>query len=185
MRQHLDTKRKGHREALKEHEAHGAGDKGGGSGGASSEKNVGSIIAYMGGIKPFTSEKDVGSIIAYMGGIKPFTSEMVRFLMDSSNNRLFRTFLRSLAVVMDARFSRKVGRDSNKRIASHGRIQDLLLWGYFLRRYLGDEFSHFLLVSPPGSIVNSSNCWHVPLVRGRFTWYTRCTFRFLCTSCAN
>ena len=62
--QHLDTKRKEHREALKEHEARGAGSKGGGSGGAS-------------------SEKDAGSIIAYMDGVKPFTSKMVRFIIDS------------------------------------------------------------------------------------------------------
>ena len=58
----------GHREALKEHEAQGAGNKGGGSGGAS-------------------SEKDAGSIIAYMNGVKPFTSKMTRFIIDSSNNR--------------------------------------------------------------------------------------------------
>ena len=64
FRQHLDTKRKGYREALKEHEADGAGSKGGGSGGAS-------------------SEKDAGSIIAYMDGVKPFTSKMVRFIIDS------------------------------------------------------------------------------------------------------
>ena len=35
LRQHLDTKWKGHREALKGREARGAGGKGGGSGGAS------------------------------------------------------------------------------------------------------------------------------------------------------
>ena len=64
LRQHLGTKRKGHREALKEHEARGAGSKGGGSGGASSEKHAGSIIAYM-------------------DGFKPFTSKMVRFIIDS------------------------------------------------------------------------------------------------------
>ena len=45
LRQHLDTKRKGLREALKEHEARGAGSKGGRSGGASSEKDAGSVIA--------------------------------------------------------------------------------------------------------------------------------------------
>ena len=61
--QHLDTKRKEHREALKEHEARGAGSKGGGSGGAS-------------------SEKDAGSINAYMDGVKPFTTKMVRFIID-------------------------------------------------------------------------------------------------------
>ena len=56
-RQHLDTKkRKGHREALKEHEARGAGGKGAGSGRASSEKGAGSIIAYMDGVQPFTSK---------------------------------------------------------------------------------------------------------------------------------
>ena len=40
-------KRKRHREALKEHEARGAGSKGGGSGRASSEKDARSISAYM------------------------------------------------------------------------------------------------------------------------------------------
>ena len=72
LRQHLDTKRKGHREDLKEHEARGTGSKGGGSGGAS-------------------SEKDAESIIACMDGVKPFTSKMVRFIIDNSNNRRFRT----------------------------------------------------------------------------------------------
>ena len=72
LRQHLDTKRKRHREAVKEHdETRGAGSKGGGSGGAS-------------------SEKDAGSIGAYMDGVKPFTSKMVRFI-GSSNNPWFRT----------------------------------------------------------------------------------------------
>ena len=72
LRQHLDTKRKGHREVLKKHdEARGAGSKGGGSGGASREKNAGSIIAYI-------------------DGVKAFTSKMLRFI-DSSNNRWFRT----------------------------------------------------------------------------------------------
>ena len=63
---------KGHREAVKEHEARGAGSKGGGSGGA-------------------LSEKDAGSIIAYMDSVKAFTSKMVRSIIDSSNNRWFRT----------------------------------------------------------------------------------------------
>ena len=77
LRQHLDTKkRKGHREALKEHEARGAGSKDRGSGGAS-------------------SEKDAGSIIAFMDGVKPYTSKMVRFIIGSSNNRWFRIYLRS------------------------------------------------------------------------------------------
>ena len=71
LRQHLDTNGKWHREALKEHEARGEGSKGGGSGGA-------------------WSEKDAGSIITYMDGVKPFTSEMLRFIIDSSNNRWFR-----------------------------------------------------------------------------------------------
>ena len=75
LRQHLDAKRKGHREAPKEHEARGAGSKGGRSVGAS-------------------SEKDAGSVIAYMDGVKRFTSKMVRFIIDSSNNRLFRTCAR-------------------------------------------------------------------------------------------
>ena len=64
LRQHLDPKRKGHREALKEHEARGAGSKGGGIGGAS-------------------IEKDAGSIIAYMDGVKLFTRKMVRLIIDS------------------------------------------------------------------------------------------------------
>ena len=50
--------------------------KGGGSGGAS-------------------SEKDAGRIIAYMDGVKPFTCKMVRFIINSSSNRRFRTYLRS------------------------------------------------------------------------------------------
>ena len=64
LRQHLDTRMKGHCEALKEHEARGAGSKGGGSGGAS-------------------SEKDAGSTIDHMDGVKPFTGKMVRFTIDS------------------------------------------------------------------------------------------------------
>ena len=56
LRQHLDTMRKGHREALKEHEARGVGIKGGGGGGASSKKDAGSIIAYIDSFKPFTSK---------------------------------------------------------------------------------------------------------------------------------
>ena len=68
LRQHLDTKRNGNREALKQHEARGAGSKGGGSGVAS-------------------SEKDAGSIIAYMDGVKPLTSKMVPLIIDSSNKR--------------------------------------------------------------------------------------------------
>ena len=71
LMQHLDTKMKGHREALKEHKARGACSKGGGSGGAS-------------------SEKDARSIIAYMDGVRPFTSKMVRFIIDKSSNRWFR-----------------------------------------------------------------------------------------------
>ena len=55
LRQHLDDKRKGYRQALKKHEARGAGSKGGDSGGASSEKDTGIIIAYMDGVKPFMS----------------------------------------------------------------------------------------------------------------------------------
>ena len=66
LRQNIDTKkRKGHREVLEEHEARGADGKGGRSGGAS-------------------SEKDAGSIIVYMDGVNPFTSKMVRFIIDSS-----------------------------------------------------------------------------------------------------
>lgn len=74
MRQYLETRRKEHREALKEHEPRGAGSKVGGSGGAS-------------------SEKDAGSIIAYMDGVKPLTSKMTWFIVDSSlsDNRWFRT----------------------------------------------------------------------------------------------
>ena len=56
LRQHLDTKRKGYREALKLHEARGAGSKGGGSGRASSEKGAGGIIAYVEDVKPFMSK---------------------------------------------------------------------------------------------------------------------------------
>ena len=61
LRQHLDTRRKGHREALKEHEARGAGGKGGGSGGASRRKYAESAIASMDGVKPFIHEQ-VGSV---------------------------------------------------------------------------------------------------------------------------
>ena len=49
-----------------------AGSNRGGSGGASSEKGAGSIVAYM-------------------DGVKPFTRKMVRFIIDSPNNRWFRT----------------------------------------------------------------------------------------------
>ena len=65
LRQHLDTKREGHREALKEHEAGGAGSKGGGSGATSSEKDAGSIIAYIDGVKPFTSKMVRFIIVSY------------------------------------------------------------------------------------------------------------------------
>ena len=54
FRQRLDTRRKGHREAMEEHGARGAGSKGGGSCGASSENDAGSINAYMDGVKPLT-----------------------------------------------------------------------------------------------------------------------------------
>ena len=77
LRQHLDTKRKGHREALKEHEACGAGIKGGGSGGASSKKDAGSIIAYMDGVSH--------SRARWLGSSSTA----------SSNNRWFRTYLGS------------------------------------------------------------------------------------------
>ena len=58
MRQHLeDAKRKSHHGVLKYHdEARGAGSKGGGSGGASSEIEAGSIVTYIDGLKPFTSK---------------------------------------------------------------------------------------------------------------------------------
>ena len=42
-----------------------------------------------------SSEKDAGSIIACMDGAKPLASKMVRFIIDNSKNRLFRTSLRS------------------------------------------------------------------------------------------
>ena len=64
LRQHLDMRRKGHCEAVKEHEARGAGSKDGGSGEA-------------------WSEKDAGSTIDHMDGVKPFTGKMVRFIIDS------------------------------------------------------------------------------------------------------
>ena len=48
LRQHLDTKWKEHCETLQKHAARGAGSKSEGSGGASSEKDAESMIAYMG-----------------------------------------------------------------------------------------------------------------------------------------
>ena len=72
LRQHLHTNRKGLHVALKDDEARGSGSTGGCTGGAS-------------------SEKDAGSAIAYIDGVKPFTSKRVRFIIDSSNNRRFRT----------------------------------------------------------------------------------------------
>ena len=104
LRQHRHEQER-HRKVLKRHEARGAGSKGGGSGGVS-------------------GEKDAGSTIAYTDGVKPFTSKMVRFIIDSSNSRCFRTcgrhglarFALGLAAVMDSRVSRKAGRDIHKRI---------------------------------------------------------------------
>lgn len=61
LRQHLDTKRKGHREALNAHEA--AGANGSGSGGAASGKD--------------------GTVMDLLGGVKPFTRKMIRFVIDS------------------------------------------------------------------------------------------------------
>ena len=95
LRQYLDKKRNGRREALKEHEVPGAGSKGGGSGGA-------------------LSEKDAGSIIACMDGVRLFTSKMVRFLIDISNNQWFRTCLRPSSTPV----LRKVRREINKQITS-------------------------------------------------------------------
>ena len=80
LRQHLDTKSKGHREALKEHETRGAGGKGGGSGGASSVKHAGSIIAYVDGVKPFTS-KMVRFIIASYQAFSVSTLSHVQYLV--------------------------------------------------------------------------------------------------------
>ena len=57
---------------------------------------------------------------------------------------------RWFAVVIDARVSRKVGRDINKRITSRRDPRPIFL-DKFLHRYLDDEFA-FALVSPPGSI---------------------------------
>ena len=64
LRKHQETKTTGHRQALKEHEASGPGTKDGGSGGAS-------------------SVKDAGSIIAYMDGRATFTRKIIRFIIDS------------------------------------------------------------------------------------------------------
>ena len=61
LRQHLDTNRNGRRKALKGHEARGAGSKGGDSGGVSSKKDAGSMIAHY-----------------YIDGVKPFRRNMVR-----------------------------------------------------------------------------------------------------------
>ena len=60
FRQHQeDMKRKRHREAMKKHEARRAGKA------------------------EAAAEKDAGSTIAYMDGVKPFTGKMVRFFFDS------------------------------------------------------------------------------------------------------
>ena len=53
----------------------------------------------------------MGSVIAYMDGVKPFTSTW----LGSSSTALVIDVL-GLAVVIDARVSRKVQRDTNKRI---------------------------------------------------------------------
>ena len=77
--------RKGRREALKQDEGRGAGSKGSGSGGTSSEKNAGGIIAYI-------------------DRVKPFTHKMVWYIIDSSSNGCFR--------IIDVCVSRKGGRDN-------------------------------------------------------------------------
>ena len=100
QRQHLDTKRKGHCEALKEHEARGVGSTGGGSVGTSIEKESGRTIA----------------------GGKPFTSKIVWFTVFDDLE---------LAVVVDARFSRKVRRDTATRGTSLMDINAIICRGYF------------------------------------------------------
>ena len=64
LKPRLDTEGKGHPEAMEQHEERGAGSKGGGSGGA-------------------LSKNDAGSINACMDGVKPFTRKMVRLIVDS------------------------------------------------------------------------------------------------------
>ena len=83
----LQTKRKGHREALKEHEARGEGSEGGRSGGASREKDAGNINN------------------TWMASSHSRTSRFV-----SSSTDLIPDGL-GLVVVIDACGSSKIGRD--------------------------------------------------------------------------
>ena len=48
-------------------------------------------LAKAGGSGGASREKDAGSIIAYTDGVGPFTSKMVPFIMDHSTSRWFRT----------------------------------------------------------------------------------------------
>ena len=75
-----------------------------------------------------------------MDGVKPFTSKMVR-VIDSPINRLFTAYVRS--VVVDARVSRKVGRDIDKRITTR---RAMLVMSSLFRSY----------VSPPGSFATQT-----------------------------
>ena len=95
LRQHLDTKKKGQSEALKQHGARGAGSKGGGSSGASSEKDAESII-----LPTWTASS--------YSRARLFGSSWTALIIDGLG----------LAVVIDASISRKVGRDTNIRITS-------------------------------------------------------------------
>ena len=64
---------------------------------------------------------------------------------------------------------------------NHRGVQDLfLLVITFAPLSLGDEFfASFARIPAPGSFATQTISCHVPLVRGRFTWYMLRTSRFL------